>query len=284
MMLKFIKSNILPIIGSFLSAFGTISLLIATYESVTNVDVVSPFWCFLLLTATIGIGYFLLDGFYISGNLKKRVEILNHGFDTRIFVEFGDLFKKQGWKAVATNDFFDSHVDEDLVSSKSLHGQTITKFWHDNRADWERQINTSLDRLECKKESRNKGNLKRYPIGTTADATIGVQKFLFVALTTTDSSNNVTTADAESLICAVRGMLAKARALCSYEPLAIPLMGSGLARVGIKPSVLVHLILAAIHEETRRGKITGQITIVLPHDKENEINLKNYERSWNANG
>ncbi len=131
------------------------------------------------------------------------------------------------------------------------------------------------------KENRPKGNDLRFPIGTTGCAKADNNKFLFVALGKTDSSNNVTTASAETLICAVRGMLTKARAICSYEPLSIPLMGSGLARIGIKTSVLVDLIIAAVLEETRQAKVTGRITIVLPADKEGEINLQNYARSWN---
>jgi Domain of unknown function (DUF6430) len=280
-MWKTLTSHILPVLRSFLSALGAIFLPIESYEAISDGNVVFPFGCFLASAAVLAIVFYIVDGHFLTGFLKKRIEIKNHGFDTKIFVEFGDLFSKDGWKAVATSDFFDSHVDEDLVSSKSLHGHTIKTFWPSNREDWQKQVNASLNGLTSQKETRAKGNTKRYPIGTTASAVTADQKFLFVALGKTDSSNNVVTASAESLICAVRGMLQKARAKCSYEPLAIPLMGSGLARIGIKASVLVDLILAAIHEESKLGKITGKITIVLPTEKEGEINLKNYERGWN---
>ena len=109
------------------------------------------------------------------------------------------------------------------------------------------------------------------------------QKFLFVALGKTDLANNVTSANAEQLIRAVRGMVAEARAACSMEPLANPLMGSGLSRVGIKNSILVDLIITAVLEESRHGKVTGEIKIVLPEDKACHINLNNHIRNW-ANG
>lgn len=283
-MWKGLTSHILPVLRSFLSALGAIFLPVESYEAISDGNVTFPFGCFLASAASLAIAFYVVDGHFLTGFLKKRIEIKNHGFDTKIFVEFGDLFSKDGWKAVATSDFFDSYVDEDLVSSKSLHGVTIKRFWPDNREDWQMQVNASLNGATFEKESRIKGNTKRYPIGTTASAVTANQKFLFVALGRTDSSNNVTTASAESLICAVRGLLQKARAKCSYEPLTIPLMGSGLARIGIKTSVLVELILAAIHEESRLGKVTGKITIILPAEKEGEINLKHYERGWNAHG
>lgn len=182
---------------------------------------------------------------------------------------------------MGVNDFFDSIVDEDLVSSKSLHGHIINTYWSNAHKDWQAQVNASLRNVQPTKENRPKGNNRRFPIGTTGCASTNSNKFLFVALGRTDASNNVTTASAETLICAIRGMLTKARAVCSYEPLSIPLMGSGLARIGIKASVLVDLILAAILEETKQGKVTGTITIILPADKEGEINLQSYARSWN---
>ncbi|MGJ8597147.1 macro domain-containing protein [Sulfitobacter sp.] len=280
-MLKHVQSHWIPIVRSILIAMGLLWLPIEAYEGLSNNDASLPYGCFIALSVIVGIGFYVLDGYSLTGFLKKRVEIKNHGFDTKIFVEFSDLLVRKGWKAIAVNDFFDSNVDEDLVSSRSLHGIIINKFWHDNREDWQKQIRSSLKSEQGTREGRSKGNNLRFPVGSTGFAVTGDNKFLFVALGKTDSSNNVTTASAETLICAVRGMLTKARAVCSYEPLSIPLMGSGLSRIGIKRSVLVDLIIAAVLEETRQGKVTGQITIVLPAHEEGDINLQNYARNWN---
>ena len=120
----------------------------------------------------------------------------------------------------------------------------------------------------------------RYPIGTTVRACTDSQKFLFVALGRTNADNNVTSANAEMLIRAIRGMVVEARAACSMEPLVIPLMGSGLSRVGIKNSVIMDLIITAVLEESRQSRVTGEIKIVLSPDKAHDINLKNHIRNW----
>ena len=260
---------------------GAIFLFIEAFEVVTDANVQFSFVNFLLISAIVGIIIFLVDGFFLSGFLKNKVEIKNYGLDTKIFIEFGDLFAQEGWKAVGVNDFFDSIVDEDLVSSQSLHGHIINRYWAGSRDDWQKQVNASLQNEQPIKENRSKGNDRRYQIGTTGIAKKDENKFLFVALGKTDSTNNVTTASAETLISAVRGMLSKARTVCSYEPLSIPLMGSGLARIGIKTSVLVDLIIAAVLEDTKQSKVTGTIKIVLPKDKRGELNLQNYVRNWN---
>lgn len=75
-------------------------------------------------------------------------------------------------------------------------------------------------------------------------------------------------------------MLSKARSVCAEQPLIVPLMGSGLSRVGIKSSILINIILAVLFEETKRSKITDSIVLVLPKDKLNEINLGAVVRDW----
>lgn len=279
-MFRWVKEYWRSVLQSVLTALGIVFLFIEAYEVITDCNIQLPFGLFLIVVAASGVTYFLLDGYLIKGFLRKEVEIPSHGLDTKIMVKFGDLFEQDGWKAVGANDFFDSHVDEELVSSQSLHGRVINKYWLEDRTGWQKQINTSLKSVKAETVSRPKGNERRYPIGTTASATVGNQKFLFVALGKTNIGDNVTSANGEMLISATRGMLVKARATCSYEPLSIPLMGSGLARVGIKNSVILDLIITAILEESRNGRITGEITVIVSPEKAGQINLKNHVRNW----
>lgn len=279
-MLKTIIARLILIARSILISMGALWLPIEAYEGLSNTDANLSYFGFVVLSVIVGIALFFLDGYFLTGFLKSRVSITSSGFDTKIAITFGDLFAQSGWKAIGVNDFFDSIVDGDLVSPKTLHGQVINTYWPEDREGWQQQINTSQTTKPLEKVSRAKGNERRFPIGTTAIATNGDQKMLFVALSKTDETNNVTTASAESLIRAVRGLLQRARAVCANEPLYIPLMGSGLGRVGIKNAILVDLILVAIFEETKQSKITGSITIVLPVDKKSEINLVNFSRDW----
>ena len=265
---------------TLLATFGVIFLCLEAYEVITDRNIKFPFVIFLGVGILPGMTYFFFDGYCLAGFLRREVKIPNPGSDTKITVKYGDLFAENGWKAIGVNDFFDSIVDEDLVSSKSLHGYVLNTYWHNNRDDWENQISASLRNKNGQREIRSKGKRQRYPIGTTGRACIDEQKFLFVALGNSNSDDFVTTANSEMLIRAVRGMAAEARAACSMEPLVIPLMGSGLARVGIKNSVLIDLIITAVLEENRNGRITGEINIVLSADKAQDVNLKNHIRNW----
>jgi len=270
------------LLRSVLGSFAAIFLLL---EAIEVLDLGNFSLCpiqFIAIVLVPGTLVFLVDGFWVGGYLKPEVEIPNSVNDTKIKVKFGDIFDQEGWKAIAVNDFFDSRVDEDLVSSKSLHGYVLNTYWKGNRADWTKQVASSLNGLEATLETRSKGkgNRSRYPIGTTARAVSGEQKFLFVSLGETDLSNNETSANAEMLISAVRGLTAEARAACSMDPLAIPLMGTGLARIDTKESVILDLIITAVLEESRNGLVTGEINIVLPDRLKKKINLKNSVRNW----
>lgn len=261
-------------------AAGAVWLPLESYEGTTNTDVSISFGLFVFIVFVVGLSFFFVDGHLISGFLKKNITIKCNSFNTKIAVKFGDIFSERGWKAIGVNDFFDSVVDDALVSKNSLHGHVIQNYWSDDSAAWQEAVDHSLQGKASKKTNRAKGNKNRYPIGTTADAQVEGHRFLFVALARTKKSSNVVQASAETLIGAIREMLQHARVVCSNEPLSIPLMGSGLGRVGIKNAILVDLILAAIFEESQSSKVTESISIVLPEEKYPEINLGAISRDW----
>jgi hypothetical protein len=127
---------------------------------------------------------------------------------------------------------------------------------------------------------RASGKTSRYDIGTTAAVSKGSDNFLCVVLTKTDTSTLEVKASASDLLKAVHGLLTKARSECSNQPLNIPLIGSGLGRVGIKPNILVDLILVAVFEETKLNKITNEIRIILPIERISDISLDAIKKDW----
>ena len=258
---------------------GALWLPIEAYEGLEGNAPISIGF-FLIVCVVLALVIFAIDGFFVSGFFRKTVSIDSNGFDTKIVVKFGDLLAQEGWKSIAVNDFFDSKVDDIIISSNSLHGQVIKKYWPNNSVGWQAQIYEDLKGLSARRSKRAEGNTKLYPIGTTAQATVHDHKFLFTALTHTDEATFQTTASAETLICAVRGMLTKARSVCSNEPLFIPLMGTGLGRLGTKHAIVVDLILVAIFEETKLSKVTDTITIVISNDKSSQVNLASISRDW----
>jgi len=75
-------------------------------------------------------------------------------------------------------------------------------------------------------------------------------------------------------------LLGMARTVCSGRPLNLPLMGSGLARTGVKPNIIVDLLLLAIFEESRKRKITNHIRVILPKTMRDRIDLTTIQKDW----
>ncbi len=241
------------------------------------------FMAFLFAGLMLGCIWFAVDGWYVTGFLKRSIEITSNAIDAPITVMFGDVFAQDGCKAVSVNEFFDSAVDEKHVASNTLHGAMLTQCWAGNTADWDRQVaqdltNTSPVDVVATRPPPGKRN--RYPIGTTASVTRNGHAFLCVVLTRTCTTSLEASATSDDLQHAVRGLLAKARTVCSGRPLNIPLLGSGLARTGIKPNIIVDLMLLAIFEESRTRKITNHIRIVLPIAMRTRIDLTTIGKDW----
>lgn len=265
---------------AFFASLGLVWMLFEAYMSFTGKTSIVTYLQYISISLVLGLLWVFIDGCFKAGYLRQTITIQSNGFDTNFVVKFGDLFKQEGWKAIAVNDFFDSKVDEKHIASKTLHGYTLNNYWGANIHDWDDQITSELSSTNSKTVQRTSGKLKLYPIGSTASISKDGTKMLFVALTHTDINNLQTKAETVDLNIAIRGLLRKARNVCANEPLNIPLMGSGLSRIGIKNNILVDLILTAIFEETKQNKITNEIRIILPPEKINEINLHHIQKDW----
>lgn len=273
------------LIQSLLAAFGAVWLVLEAYYGLTNTapDSRIGFWGFLIISLALGAAWFLMDGLFFAGHLKRSIEIRSNAFDTTVKILFADLFNQDGWKAISVNEFFDSTVDEAHVAQNSLHGKMLKTYWGGNTDDWDQQVAKDVNNIQSvtlEPERSAPGKPNKYPIGTTAKASINSQDFLCVAIASTDTETLQASASSDDLNKALRGLLTKARITCSGRPLNIPLVGSGLARTGIKPNIIVDLILLAIFEESKKRKITNEIRIILPKNMRKIIDLSTIQKDW----
>ena len=279
------KLLIQHIVQSLLGGVGLVWLFLEPYYGLMNIAPSKRigFVGFLAIGIICGVAWFLIDGLLVSGFLKRSIEITSNAFDTSVKVLFGDLFAQDGLKAIPVNEFFDSTVDGDHVSENSLHGVMLKTHWGGNMADWDKQVTEELKNTPPVEEVLDRtapGKPNRYPIGTTAKVSTNGHDFLCVAIARTDTTTLQAAASSDDLNKALRWLLAKARITCSGHALHIPLMGSGLARTGIKPNIIVDLILLAIFEESKQQKITNEIRIVLPENMRKIIDLHTIQKDW----
>jgi hypothetical protein len=254
------------------SGMGLLFLPIEIYTSVTDNPSPLDLAGFIFAGLALGFAIYFIDGQFITGFLRNEISWRIPSTNTTIEILFGDIFKQETLIAIGVNDRFDSVVDNKIISKESLHGQAITRFWK-NSEEWRAKINEELD-------SKNLLLSSRQAIGTCVDLSANGKEFLFFAVSRTDECTNVTSSNAENLIIAVKGMLQRARIVCAGRLVSVPLVGSGLARVGLHSDGILHLILAAVTEECKSAHITRTIRIVLRPGTEREVNLLQIMRTW----
>ena len=141
-------------------------------------------------------------------------------------------------------------------------------------------ISTDLQNAPSEVVQRERGNTKKYPIGTTARVTANEHKFLLFALCHTNIQTFKASADLSTMINALHGLFDRSRNCTGGEKLAIPLIGSGISGVGLPATQLLQLLVLAIIDETKKRQICKEIDLVLHESRFEEIDLETIRRQW----
>lgn len=209
---------------------------------------------------------------------KKRITIPLKNTNTKVNISFGDIFKQPHNIAISVNEYFDSKIGK-LVSPKSLHGMLIEKIIGGKSEIFDNCINKELLNVPHEINQRTEGNHKRYPIGTTATLPFGDKKYLLFALCHTNEEYKAS-ATPVILLEALDGLWKKARVDCNGYAISIPLIGTGLAGIGLPPMRIIDLILVSILIATKSTEITSEINVVIHSSMFDEVNLDHVLISW----
>jgi len=194
-------------------------------------------------------------------------------------VLFGDLFSQVGFRAIAVNEFFDSELGK-VVAEESVHGIFLAKCCGRHPEAFDKQVATELSQLTPQIVNRPMGKNQRYPIGSAALLTIDQDRYIAFALSHTDISTCKANADVHMLWQALRGLWEKTRIETGGQPLNVPLIGSGLAGLGLPTRDLLNLIILSIVVETKQKQITRRIRIVLWKDRYDDVDLRDVKKFW----
>jgi hypothetical protein len=199
--------------------------------------------------------------------------------DTKILIKFGDLFSAGPNIVIPANNFFDSQIGAPVAVS-SLHGALIQNVFGGDQQRFERTVDYALRNEASFQVARPIGRVRSYRTGTTAVLKEGTKTYLLVAFAHSDPVTCKAKANVEDLWRALTGLWQIARDCANGEPVAIPLMGSGLSGVGLEPIHLLRLIILSIVTETRKAKITSEVHIILPERLLSTLDLRSIDEDW----
>lgn len=229
------------------------------------------------IAAIINIAVFIITLFLIwiisIKMSKRRLKVCG----TDVIVKFGNLFSENGNKVIGCNEYFDTLVDEHLISSKSLNGQVMNQYI-DDITDLDSQI--LLD-SGCKRnvveEDNNKelGKNIKYKLGTC----FKYQKYIFVAFSKLDNQYRAYLDMPNYMFC-LMNFWNELNRVYNGENVVIPLLGSGITRIGnskITKQEQLELLIDSLKYNNLSFSHDAQIIIVLPESLKDEIKLFNLE-------
>ena len=228
----------------------------------------------LLVVVAIGIAY---SAYRIRRPSSVTFSIAHT--NTKIQVKFGDLFKEDGVRCIAVNEFFDSELGLP-VSKDSLHGLFLSRCFGGHPDSFDRIVSDELVDAQSETVHRKQGKEARYSIGTTANVAINSDRYLCFALCRTDITTLKAEADVPMLWQALEGLYRTARHSLGGASLVLPLVGSGLSGIGLPARDLLDLIVLSIIAESKKKQIATLIKIILTSDRFDEVDLAEVKKYW----
>lgn len=208
----------------------------------------------------------------VANVMTKLVLKIN---DSTVNIKFGDIFKQQGLKVIAFNEYFDTKVDDHIISKNTLNGQYILQF-EQPTGKLDNSIANSdhlKKRIVGENPKRKNGKTTKYKLGTI----FKWNDYLLVALTHFDKNNCAKLSLQEYSDCLIN-MWDEIGIFYNGETVSLPLLGSGITRFKdceVTDQEHLEIILWTYRISKVKFKYPSCLNIVLDERKKDQINLYN---------
>jgi hypothetical protein len=184
--------------------------------------------------------------------------------NSTIEIKIGDLFDEPGHLVIGANDIFDTELGE-VIKPSSVQGQFLTRVYHGDQKRLDAEIDAALEPLKSERKretNKKKGKFWRYPIGTTLVLGSSDRRYFLNAYGYMSNDLRVkSTADDiwRSLSCLWEQVRLKGHGL----EVAIPIIGSDLARTNLPRMTLTKLIIISFIAASKKDFVSNKLTVVI---------------------
>lgn len=273
---NFFDTRIVKKFSDYTSTISTIFSLLLIFIDIPTENKITLGIIFLF---TLSLLYF---GIWLKSNNLTEVNLDVEG--SIVTVKAGDLFLQDGFKVIAFNEYFDTQVDDNIISHKSLNGLYIDNHLSGPISDLDQSIsNYKFDEdeiLEVNQE-RKVGKKQKYSLGTI----FVNEDYLLTAFSKFDDKNRAFLTMPDYL-----GFLInfwdKVNRIYAQKSVSVPIFGSGITRIkehkNISDEDLLKIMLWTFRISEMRFKFPVKLTIVIHKDKINKINLLDIKSARNG--
>lgn len=259
------RVSILKKSWSYIGIIYTLIGLVSVWFSLTDLVPKDYEWWIKTIIAILiftGIGLVcMLIATCITLSVHK-VSVVTSSSNHKVYVQYGDMYESDVISknysdrrniVVSVNRCFDTIVDNDLISERTQHGR-VMKALYEQGLYTPLSLNETIqsylnDRqivsCDLTRSNKRKGNTFRYPAGTVAEVSGPDNIFyFFLGLSKFDDNLKASTTKDEYSI-AVQKLIEFCNTRAQGYPVVLPLLGSDLARTGIKQIDILHYLVHA---------------------------------------
>lgn len=217
---------------------------------------------------------YILIYIIIKSGLKEITLNINGSL---IEITSGDIFQQDSdcYKVIAFNEFFDTTVDDNIISSNSLNGMYLKKKYPSEKdiIDLDNRI-ANDPRLKIKEECVHRklgGKTTRYELGSIFKD----NDYFLVAFSKFNEKNEANLRLAEYATCLLK-FWDEVNALYNRRTVVLPLLGSGITRhkdFNASNQELLEVIIWTFKISKVKFKEPSKVKIVIYGDQMNDINF-----------
>lgn len=212
--------------------------------------------------------------YWRSANNQKEASIKIG--NTTVEVKAGDIFAEDGLKAIAFNEYFDTQVDDVIISKASLNGQVITNHIKDldslNKAiaeDKSLQKNILEENVQ-----RDMGKTTRYKLGSSV---LINDEFVLTAFSRFDE-NNQAEITIQEYVNFLLSFWNEMNRLYAQRSVTVPVFGAGITRFkngfeDIDINELLRIMIWTFKISKIKFVYPAKLTILIHESKINQVNL-----------
>ncbi|NOJ73563.1 hypothetical protein HMI46_23885 [Paenibacillus alvei] len=246
---------------SVLFSFVTISISIPDKYKYTAC--VAVFVIFLLIYIA----------FWIRANIMDKTGLTIN--NSTIEIKVGDIFTESGLKVIAFNEYFDTQVNNKIISESTLNGMYIKRKVQDVGAldrlmEQDEHLN---DHKIDSNQARRHGKKDIYKLGTIFQ---NDDDFLLTVFSKFDD-NNKAFLHMNDYINFLLNFWAEVDIVYNGRPISIPLLGSGMTRFKqyemITDQELLELLIWSFKVSKIKFTYPSKVTIIIHESKKDKINF-----------
>lgn len=236
------------------------------------------------LALCLALFFFIAVYIFIWFRANKLRKISIDVDSTTVVVKAGNLFEEPGLIAIAFNEYFDTTVDNKIISERSLNGIFIKDVLGiTNTSDLDSFIEGNIgESQKLDVVERPVGKAQKYVLGT---ACLYLDRYILTAFAKFNERNEAHLTMPEYLEFLIN-FWDEVNSIYAARSVSVPIFGSGITRIKehkrITDEQLLKIMLWTFKISEMRFTHPAKLTIIVHHEKINTINLTSIKELSNG--